>query len=289
MSLLSTNDGQNILAPADIQSLVIQPLLAAAVCTQVSSIVQTASNSTRFPIVVTDPTTGWTAEGAEINVTDPNLDELEVTPKKLAGLTVVSNELMADSDPSALEVVGAGLVRDLQTRLDAAYFGNTVANGPSGVESLANSQTTVTVFDGTLDVFAEAISLAENAGVLAVDPVTGLPGMSFVGNPTDVLTVSTAKTATNSNEPLLGPDATAPTKRAILGVPLFSSPAVTQGAMWLVPRSKAFVVLRTDPQVVADTSAYFSSDRTGIRCVLRVGFGFPHQEAIIKVVIDGGS
>jgi hypothetical protein len=35
------------------------------------------------------------------------------------------------------------------------------------------------------------------------------------------------------------------------------------------PRDKVFVVLRTDPEVRADTSAYFSSDRTGIRCVLR--------------------
>lgn len=59
--------------------------------------------------------------------------------------------------------------------------------------------------------------------------------------------------------------------------------------MWLVPRDKVFVVLRTDPEVIADRSAYFSSDRTGIRCVLRVGFGHPHQEAIVRVVIDGGS
>jgi HK97 family phage major capsid protein len=96
--------------------------------------------------VVTDPSNAWTAEGAEIPVTDPDLDELVVTPPKLAGLTVVSNELMADSDPSALDVVGQGLVRDLQVKLDAAYFGNTVANGPSGLESLASTQTTALAF-----------------------------------------------------------------------------------------------------------------------------------------------
>lgn len=80
----------------------IQPLIKAAISTQVSSVVQTGSNSTRFPIVVTDPANSWTAEGEEIDVTDPQLDELVVTPSKLAGLTVVSNELLNGSDPSAL-------------------------------------------------------------------------------------------------------------------------------------------------------------------------------------------
>ena len=47
--------------------------------------------------------------------------------------------------------------------------------------------------------------------------------------------------------------------------------------------------MRTNPEVIADTSAYFTSDRTAIRCVLRVGFGFPHDKAAVKVVIDGGS
>lgn len=125
--------------------------------------------------------------------------------------------------------------------------------------------------------------------MLAVDPVTGLPGMSFVGNPADVLAVSVAKVADDSNAPLLGPDATQATSRSVLGVPLYSSPAVSAGDMWLVPRSKVFIVLRNDPEVIADTSAYFSSDRTAVRAVLRVSPAFPHEAAIIRVVIDGRS
>jgi hypothetical protein len=44
-----------------------------------------------------------------------------------------------------------------------------------------------------------------------------------------------------------------------------------------------------DAEVIADKSAYFSSDRTGIRCVLGVGIGLPHEGAITRVIIDGGS
>jgi HK97 family phage major capsid protein len=286
---LLTSNGAAILTPDQVQDLVIKPLLASAVCTRLSTVVQTDSHATRFPIVNADPTTAWTAEGQEINVTDPDLDELVVTPPKLAGLTVVSNELLADSNNAALDVVGDGLVRDLQVKLDGAYFGNTVANGPNGLEHLTENQVTERAYDGTLDVFAEAISLAENAGVPAVNPIDGTPNLNFVGNPADVLTLATAKVADDSNQPLLGPDATAATARSVLGVPLWSSPKVTPGGVWLLPKSKVFVVLRTDPEVVADPSPFFSSDRTAIRAILRVGIGFPHPEAIVLAVMDGGS
>src|SRR6478735_8466218 len=49
------------------------------------------SNTTRIPVVNTDPTTGWTQEGQEITPSDADVDELVVTPKKLAGLTIISN------------------------------------------------------------------------------------------------------------------------------------------------------------------------------------------------------
>ena len=129
--------GGTILSPEEVQALVIKPLIAEAVATQVSGTVTTTSNQTRFPVVNTDPVAAWTPEEARrSNPSDADLDELVVTPKKLAGLSILSNELVDDSDPSALHVVGDGLVRDLRTRLDSAYFGTTVANGPDGIQNL---------------------------------------------------------------------------------------------------------------------------------------------------------
>lgn len=202
--------------------------------------------------MVTDPTTDWTPEGEEIDVSDADLDELVVTPKKLAGLTVVSNELIDDSDPSALQVVSDGLVRDLQTRLDGAYFGDSVSHGPNGIASLNNVQDVDagSAFDD-LDPFAEAISKAETVG----STLTAL-----VAHPTTVLSILQLKVADTYNQPLLGVDATSPTKRSVLGVPLYSSPACSADVVWGIPRQKAFVVLRSDPQVAVDSSAFFTSD-----------------------------
>jgi HK97 family phage major capsid protein len=124
MTLLTTGGGSSILTPEQVEALVIEPLTRTSVGVQVSTVVTADTHTVRFPIVETDPSSGWTAEGDEISITDPTLDELEVTPKKLAALTVVSNELVADSNPSALAVVGDGLVRDLAKKLDAAFSSN---------------------------------------------------------------------------------------------------------------------------------------------------------------------
>jgi Phage capsid family len=125
--------------------------------------------------------------------------------------------------------------------------------------------------------------LAETAGVL-------LEEMSLVAHPADVLRLSVAKTDnTDSNVALLAPDASSPTRRSTLGVPLFASPAVAEGVAWLVPKTRAFLVVRSDVDVQFDSSAFFSSDRTAVRAVLRTSPAFPHPEAIVKVHIDGGS
>jgi HK97 family phage major capsid protein len=62
------------------------------------------------------------AEGAEITPSDPTLQELVVTPPKVAGLTIVSREMADDSDPAAAQVVGDGLARDIARRIDQAAF-----------------------------------------------------------------------------------------------------------------------------------------------------------------------
>jgi HK97 family phage major capsid protein len=278
VTLLTTPaSGGPILAPQTIQSLVVEPLIRAAVCTQISTTIQTSSNSTRFPIVVADPAAGWVSEGNEIPVTDADVDELVVQPRKLAALTIASNELVADSDPSAVELLGAGIVRDMQVRLDSAYFGNVVTNGPSGIQSVTGVQTVAAGTSITnLDPFAEAISKAENVGA---------SDLSFVAHPDTLLVLSKIKSGTGFNTPLLGVDATSPTKRSILGVPITWSPAVGVADIWAIPRSKAFVVIRTGTTLVTDSSAYFSSDRTAVRCTSRIGFAWPHAASLVKIHI----
>ena len=273
---LTTTGGASILTPEEVGTLVVRPLMEQSVSAQVSTVIPTNSHDFRVPIVSADPTAAWTQEGQEISVSDPTITELTVTPKKLAGLTVITNELAADSSPAALQVVGDGLVRDLKRKLDAAFFGNTTTNGPSGLGSL-----TTTVIDAgdawaNLDAFEGAKSAAETLH-------TELG--AFVTNPATALTLAQLKETTDSNKPLLGADPTSPTSRVIGGVPLYVSPEVGTNIVWGIPMAHSLLVYRQDATVVTDSSVFFTSDRVAVRATLRASFGFTYPLGIVKINI----
>jgi HK97 family phage major capsid protein len=273
---LTTSGGASILTPEQVGALVIRPLMEQSIAALVSTAVTTGAHDFRVPIVSADPTAAWTAEGAEITASDPTITELTITPKKLAGLTVISNELAADSSPAALQVVGEGLVRDLKRKVDAAYFGNTTTNGPSGLGSL-----TTTVIDAgdawtNLDAFEGAKSAAETLHTTI---------SAFVTNPTTALALASLKEQTGSNKALLASDPTSPTSRVIGGVPLFVSPEVGTNIVWAIPRQHSMFVIRQDASVVTDTSVYFTSDRVAVRATLRASFGFTYPLGFVKINI----
>lgn len=273
---LTTTGGAGILTPEQVGELVIRPLMAESVAAQVSTVIQTTSHDFRVPIVAEDPSAAWTAEGEEILTSDPTITEVTVTPSKLAGLVVVSNELAADSSPAALQVVGDGLVRDLRRKLDSAYFGNTTLNGPAGLGSLSTATVDAGPAWTDLDWAAEAQAAAEDLYA----PLT-----AFVANSATALVLANLKDETGSNRPLLQSDPTQPTTRTIRGVPLFVSPSVEDDTVWGVSAAHSILVMRQDASVVTDTSAFFTSDRVAVRATLRVGFGYTHPAAIVKTSI----
>jgi HK97 family phage major capsid protein len=248
---------------------------------QIATVVQTSSGEFRIPIVTNDAIAAWTPEGSDITPSDAGVDEITVKPDKLAALSIISNELANDSSPAARELVGNSIGRDLARKVDAAFFAHTTVNGPDGIESIIYQSTTTTTLTNT-DAFAEAISLAENEGATVT---------AFVANSATVLKLSKVKRETGSNEPLLQPDPTLPTRRQILGVPLWSVPdtVVPDDVVWAIDGSRVFIVVRQDVDLRIDESRYFESDRLGIRATMRIGYGFPHEAAVICIGETEGS
>lgn len=273
--LTSISGGTHGLLPEELGPLVIQPVREASVAMRVAAVVTTSSNEYRIPVVEGDAGVAWIAEGAEIPASDADFDEVVVRPAKVGGLSIISRELAEDSSPSAQQLVGDGLAEKIARGVDAAFFGNTVTNGPSGLLSVAGVSAVDT--GGTItntDPFAEALSKAEVAGAAVT---------SFVAHPTTVLELSKVKKQSGSNEPLLGYDAAQPTQRQVLGVPLIPSPAVAVGTVWAIPQAKVVVVQRDDVRLDIDRSRYFETDRIGIKATMRVGFAFPHPAAIVRL------
>lgn len=279
MALLTTTDDMTGISPDVIESLITLPVMGQSVAAQASTVITTGATRTHIPLVTGDPTAAWVAEGDEIGASDPTVDDIVVTPAKVAGLTIITNELAADTSPQAAGIVGDGLSRDIARKIDLAFFGTNGGSAvqPEGLEDLSG----VTDVDAgaawtNMDPFAEAISNAEAFG-LTVD--------TFVANPADALTLAKVKEATGSNKPLLGADPTTPTKRTIQGVTLLVSPAVNAGTIWGLPRPRTMLVRRQNVDLQVDKSAYFTSDRTAIRATMRVAFAFPHAAAIQKVAL----
>jgi HK97 family phage major capsid protein len=225
----TTTSANAILTPEQVAQLVILPLSQASVAMQVGTVVTINSHVLRVPRVVTDVAAGFVAEGAEIPVTDAVVDQLEITPAKLASLSVITSELAADSSPAALGVVGDGIVRDVAKKLDSAFFGTSTTNGPAGIGSITPTAADAGDSWANLDSFEFAKATAEQHNSV-VD--------SFVRNPATVLKISTLKEQSGSNKVLLQPDPSKPSGRTVAGVQLLTSPAVPNDVVWGIPRSR---------------------------------------------------
>jgi HK97 family phage major capsid protein len=273
---LTNTSGAPLLAPEEVDRLLVQPTFAQSICTQIARVVRTGAFSFRLPYVSADPTAAWIAEGNEITPSDQTISEIDVVPAKLAGLSIISRELATDSSPAAAEEIGQGLARDLARTLDLAFFGTVGGVAPAGLGGL------VGVTPGTSAAAFTSVDPFETA-VNAVEAVGGNVS-AWVGNAASVLELALIKKlASGSNESLLAPDPTQPARRMLVGRPVYVSPGVATKTIFGITGDRAVIVVRDDARLEVDGSVFFTSDRVAIKATLRVGFGFPHPAAIAKI------
>ena len=287
MSTLTTSTGVAGILPDEYGQLIIEPIQRTSLAfdPRVATVVGTGATDFRLPVIRQDVGASWLTEGGEIAPDDAGFDEIIVTPSKVGGLTIISRELSEDSTPAAQSIVGESIARSISTQIDAAFFGSLAAPAQAGLGSIpaynatgpVDGYTSVTYPSGgiaNLDAFAQAIANAEEVGATLT---------AFITTPALALTLAKLKSATSSNLPLLGIDATNGTARQVLGVPLLISSAVATDTAFGVDASRLITVLREDVRLERSTDAYFSSDRVGVRATIRVGFAFPSYRSIVKI------
>ena len=88
--LTALSGGTHGILPNDIGALIVQPVRDKSIALRVASVVTTTSHEYRVPVLEGDGGAAWVAEGAEIPLTDAEMDEIVVVPSKVAGLRAIS-------------------------------------------------------------------------------------------------------------------------------------------------------------------------------------------------------
>lgn len=251
---------------------------------------QTDADSVTFPAITADVNPSWTAEAAAITPGDPTFAPLTATPRKLAHLVQIANELVDDSDPSILQVLNEHLFRVLGLKLDAGLLeGSGTPPEIRGMKNIAGIQTIAVSANGgapTLDSIADAIALLEAVNV-------PLDRIRVVAHPRNVATFRKAKASTGGTY-LWDADPASATPTTVFGAPLFASAQLAtnevQGTSGAVTNSiyvydtESVVWVNRNPSVVeVDRSRLFNSDQTEVRAKLRGDLLSPTPTGIVRV------
>ncbi|TXR56473.1 phage major capsid protein [Quadrisphaera setariae] len=265
------------LTQQQIYTLIVEPVQAQSVALQVCTRVPISKPSLRLPKIVDTGTAAWVEEGAAIPISDAAADEDEVTPKKVAGLRTITSELADDSDPAAVQQVGATIVTAIALEVDRAFFGPTQPSpAPAGLRSIGADANALVLPKTLVNVDPLLAAIAHGRDV-------GAPVTSFVTSPALALELATLKDASGSQRGLLQPDPTQPDRNVVGGVPILTSPFVEAGDVWAIPASRTFGVVRKDAKVEASTEFLWANDSVSVRGIMRVAFGMVSPSSISRI------
>jgi len=275
------------ISPGELSSYLFDKLRASSVALASGvRVIATERDSVTFPALTADVAPGWYAEAGAITAGDPTLASVVATPRKLAHLVQLSNEVIDDSDPSVLDVLNAHLVAVLGLKLDLGIFEGS-GTAPE-IRGLANVSGIGSVSMGTnggqvtsLDPFADALA--------ALEAANAKPGAIVLG-PRTWATVRKLKDS--QGRPLVG-NGSADAPPTIFGLPVHVtqlSVTETQGSasncssVYVYEPGQVVLVRRADVEVEVDRSRLFNSDQSEVRAKLRADLIVPNPTAVCRIV-----
>ncbi|MFZ2240980.1 MAG: phage major capsid protein [Gordonia amarae] len=266
---LNKATGAGALQPSAINDLIVEPVVKDSVAAQVSTVIIGAQGSKlRIPKIADENTVSnlFTAELAEIELLNPTVSQVELEWRKIAALSVLSSEVIQDSEMSVLDVAGRSLTRELVRKIDTAAFGDAApANGFAGLQSYH------ALFNDGFSTDASNADFAIEAAA-AIRNVDGTPQV-ILTTPNVLVALQKAKVATGSEQPLFGTSAAAAVGQTVNGLPVLTSPHVKADTLYVIDPSALTFAIRRDVTLDTDSSAAFSVDGTMIRIVTRMAFG----------------
>jgi len=230
-------------------------------------LISAAGRTLHVPRIVTDPTADWRAELAELPSDAGNADTIELTPKKLGNVVVLSRESIEDSPVSELNSVGRSMVRGIAQKVDAKFFSAeaATATAPAGILNDATLPATV--------------------GMVNIDRLIGaVGGIGGEGGVASVIWVSPADLTSLRKATVSGgfaiSDPSAPGIERIAGVQLVMTAALPAGVAVAADSRYVVAAVRRDASVEFSQDAAFSRDAVMARVTMRLDWQVADRKAI---------
>jgi HK97 family phage major capsid protein len=257
------------------QLATLSPMLDGAVVTLLNT---QSGEDIKVPVQNSRMAGTATAEGATFAQSDPTFANITLRADKFSTLTVVSEELLADSGIDLVGFLGRQMGLALGTAVGNALTQGTGTVEPSGVVFATGTAPAVTGGTGVGGAFT-----ADNliALIHAVDSVyAAQPGAGFMMSRSTLGAVRALKGAEGF---LFQPFADASTPGRLLGYPVYENPFVpaigtAATSATLVGKSVLFGDLRAyhtrlvgGIEIVRSDEAFFASDQIAFKARVRVG------------------
>lgn len=131
----ATGSAGGFLVPTEYSREIIELLYDRAVVRKAGArVIPMASNTMNVPRLATGATAGYVGENANITKSEQTFEQLQLSAKKLAVLTPISNDLIRDSSPQADAIVRDDIVTAMGLREDLAFIRDDgTSNKPKGI------------------------------------------------------------------------------------------------------------------------------------------------------------
>jgi HK97 family phage major capsid protein len=232
--------------------------------------IDTPNRVVHVPRVKTDGTAEWFNELDVLNVGDPTGDELVLTPKKVAAITTLSDEVISDSSPSVLDAVGSSMTKAVSLKADSGILMGGGAKGPTGIYSQAGQH----VVSPSITIK----SLIEASGLIA--GVGGQARACYL-NPSDhtALMLQVDK----NERPLLTPDYSGGPSSTVYGLACWQTPAITKGTALVAAPEQIVVAVRQDASVAVSADVAFNQDASVARVIARLDCGVNDPKGLVSI------
>lgn len=237
------------------------------------------------PKISGSATVQMVSENSAISESEETFGQLLLTPRKLAALVPISNEVLADSNPSVRDIVADDLTRQLGTTLDAQFLtGDGSAPNLRGVRNLSGINTVYLGANGaspTLNDVADAIGRLEASNADLSRSAVFMAPRTWA---------TFRKIVDTQSRYQLQPDPTTDSRRQLFGVPVFISSQIgiaeTRGtssdcsSIAVCDMSRLVVARRKEIELAYSPDYAFHRDQTYVRVVARFDVGLVHAAAV---------